>query len=310
MLWRKIIFFFLFFVFSCGCGLSRDTVSFEEGQARGVDGASARISNRTENNVLDLSWEYKESKRHKQVDILFVVDTTYHMIKHLKKVYATFRDFLPNLSPSHWKIAFTNADYNPLVFSYYNRASFEGKIMPLELRGRILPYNILYPYFTNSEKVFLDTLKRYEKGDVFGDSNQYINPCDLPPYCQGSVRSPIRSLMKSFSVNKDLFRKYADFVVVIFTNGDDEYVGNNMVNVLFNEFQSYHGPDKRIKIYSISIIPGDQDCFQKDQSSHYSFANSTYSQNIHELVKATGGEAISICEASYSPLAKAIVQAL
>ena len=287
----------LCFLFFCACGLfpytllSESNFSNEEGLLDPAD--SPR--------------EYEESRRLKEVDILFIADTTYSMIKHLNKVDVTFRHFVPALSPAYWKMAFTNADSDPRAFSYYNRDLFKGKAMLLELSGELLPYQFLYSYVANKEQIFLDTLKRYQPGDLPRYAGRYINPCDLPPYCQGGARTPIRSLISSFSANKDLFRRYARFTAVIFTNGDGEPIAPARV---LDEFQKAHGPDKEITVYSIAVIPEDKNCLDKDQSDHYSFAESAYSRNIHELVKATGGKTMSICADDYSPLAKAIVGAL
>lgn len=253
-----------------------------------------------------------DKNRQKKGDFLFLVDTSYHMVKHLEEVPNTFRGFVPRLSPISWKIGFTNADYDPSAFSYFDRDLFKGRVMLLEWNGNILPYRFLYPYFTNNEAVFLNTLKRYQAGDISNDSSdQYINPCDLPPYCQGNIRSPIRSLISAFSVNVDLFRKNVDwFIAIIFTNGDDPYVDDNTANILMSEWRKYHGPEKKIRIYSIAIIPDDEKCLNSIKSAQYDFATASYSHNIHKVVQATGGDTLSICAPNYSPLADVIVQSL
>ena len=245
----------------------------------------------------------------KSVDILFVVDTSYSMVQYLRKVDQTFKNFIPNLSPVSWKIAFTNADYDPNAFSYYGRDLFNGKAMKLELDGNILPYNTLHFNSKSNEEIFIDTLKRYEYGDIPDISpNQYINPCDLPPYCQGRIRTPVYSLISAFSVNKQLFRNYADFVAVIFTNGDATYSNNDTAHVMMNEFRKHHGRKKKINIYSISIIPGDEECFNYDQANQYDYAISDYGEKVYKMVQTTGGKAISICAPNYSPLASEIVR--
>ena len=248
-----------------------------------------------------------DSKKNKKLDILFVVDTSYSMVKHLREVNETFKGFINNLSPISWKIAFTNADYDPNVFSYYSRDLFLGKAMRLELNGSILPQKFLYPYFTDKEQIFLNTLKKYEQTDIEA-LDEYINPCDLPPYCQGSIRNPIQSLIHSFSVNKDFFRKSADFAAIIFTNGNDMYNEDNIINKYVSEFHKHQGSNKKMTLYSISIIPGDQKCLEYNQSFQYNFSTSVYSETIHELVKATGGETMSICSANYSHLASVIAK--
>ena len=253
----------------------------------------------------------KNLNKKKKVDFLFVVDTSYPMVKHLQKVDETFKSFVTNLSPVTWRMAFTNADYDSNAFSYYGRDLFSGRAMKLELNGNILSHTFLHSSSQYSNEVFIDTLKRYEEGDIpHLSSKKYINPCDLPPYCQGSIRSPIRSLMNSLSVNTGLISKDSDaFVGIIFTNGDDTYVQDDVSDSLVNKFTEQYGSKKIIKIYSISIIPGDKDCFHHDQSTNY-FSDSSYSINIYKLVQATGGRAMSICSPDYSHLSAVITNSL
>ena len=249
-------------------------------------------------------------ERRELVDILFVVDTSYSMVPYLRKVDQSFQNFIPKLSPIAWKIAFTNADYDPNAFSYYGRNLFNGRVMKLEWNGSILPYNTLSRGVNSNEEIFIDTLKRYEKGDVsrfLSHQHQYVNPCDLPPYCQGRVRTPVHSLISAFSANKQLFRRRADFVAVIFTNGDDMYGRHDTASILMREFRKHQGREKKISIYSISIIPGDEKCFSHDRAHQYDYALSEYGEKVHEVVRVTGGKTMSICSENYSPIADEIV---
>ena len=261
--------------------------------------------------VLDEDQDIITSGNQKEADIVIVADTSYGMVHHLEEVSRTFRGFVGKLSPVLWKLAFTNADYDNNAFSYYSRDLFSGKVMSLELGGKILPFSYLYYYTPRKDDIFIDTLERYTEDELlalFG--NQHVNPCDLPPYCQGSIRNPIQSLVKSFSMNSKMFRESATFVGIIFTNGDNTHNEENMVDTVMAEFRKYHGPNKKLQVYSIAIIPGDRDCFQHDKSLQYKFADPAYSTQIHRLVSATKGKAMSICAPSYAPLAKEIVVSL
>ena len=244
------------------------------------------------------------------VDFLFVADTSYPMVKHLKKVDRTFQGFISHLEPFSWRMAFTNADYDSTLVTYYSQSLLKGEKIDLELNGKILPYNFLQSSLQNNEEIFIDTLKRYEPGDLNHISN-YINPCDLPPYCQGKERSPIRSFIGAVAKNDNFIREEASALVTIFfTNGDDSKIQISTVNHFFTQFNKRYGSKKQIKVYSISILPGDKACLDGDQASQYYYADSAYSENIHTLVKATGGKTISICAANYAPLAREIVKAI
>ncbi len=253
----------------------------------------------------------EDLNKKKKVDFLFIVDTSYPMVKYLQEVDETFKGFVTNLSPVTWKMAFTNADYDSSAFSYYNRDLFSGRAMKLELNGNILSYTFLHSSSQYRDEIFIDTLKRYEDGDIpHLPPKKYINPCDLPPYCQGSIRSPIRSLVNSLSVNTGLVSRDSHaFVVIIFTNGDDTYIQDDVIDSFVGKFKEQYGAEKIIRIYSISIIPGDQDCFHQDQSTNY-FSDSSYSINIYKLVQATGGKAMSICSPDYSHLSSIIANSL
>ena len=133
----------------------------------------------------------------------------------------------------------------------------------------------------------------------------------MPPYCQSNIRSPIGSLINSLSANKNFLRKEAIFVVIIFTNGDDVHIRETSAADLFiRRFQESYGKQKKILIYSISIFPGDETCFNNNNNQKYSFAKIAYSKNIHQFVRVTGGRALSICELDYSPLAAVIIRSL
>lgn len=297
MLQLRCVFLFSLFPLFIGCGF------FPRYAPEGV-----RVE---EPSVLDEDQEVVANNDQKEADIVVVVDTSYGMVRHLEGVGRTFRGFVGKLSPVLWKLAFTNADYDNNAFSYYGRDLFSGKTMSLELQGKILPFSYLYYYTPRRDDIFVDTLKRYTEEELlalFG--NQHVNPCDLPPYCQGSIRNPIRSLVKAFSVNSKMFRENATFVGIIFTNGDNTHNEENMIDKVMGEFRKHHGPNKKLQVYSIAIIPGDRDCFQHDQSLQYKFAESAYSTQIHRLVSATKGKAMSICAPSYVPLAEEIVASL
>ena len=86
------------------------------------------------------------------------------------------------------------------------------------------------------------------------------------------------------------------------------YSNNDTANLMMEEFRRYHGRKKKINVYSISIIPGDEACFNYDQANQYNYASSQYGEKVHEVVQTTGGKTMSICAPSYSPLASEIVR--
>ena len=298
------ILFSLCFLFS-GCGWIAHTLTESGVSETSYDSISDK------NRKGDRAQRLVKSRSTKHVDILFILDTSYSMVSYLEKAHQSFKGFIPRLSSVHWRIAFTNADHVYNTSAYYNANLFAGKTMRLQKGAELLPYRFLHPFFEEKETIFLDTLKRYEEGDIPPEVfSGYVNPCDLPPYCQSSNRSPIQSLVSSFTEDKAWLRRRADFIAVIFTNGDDLHFSTLFAKRVVDLFKQTHGEEKKFIIYSISITPEDSKCFEHHKNSQYRFAVFDYSKKIQSLVNFTGGKTISICQTNYSHLAEMIVNSL
>ena len=250
----------------------------------------------------------------KPVDIVFVVDTSYSMYPYLEKVDQLFSGFLNEFSSFSWRIMFINSDYDPSGIAYYRRDLFSGRLISLELKGSIITKKVLDSHINKNEEIFIDTLKRYTSADGFFSADQDINPCELPPYCQGRMSNPLRSLAVSVELNKDRFRESADFIAVIFSNGDESIpLKTNIAQTLNSLFQTSAGGQKKVKIFSIAIVPGDTDCLQKNfQKNHNknNFDKPAYASSIFSAVASTSGKIMSICSSRFLPLARAISNAL
>ena len=268
----------------------------------------------------------------KKIDILFVVDSNPALMDtYLKNVKNSFKDFVSILSAAvEWKIAFTNADYDPDSMDYYHHNLFAGNFMPLELNGEATLDHVLYSHSKNRDPIFLNTLKRYELGDVKGKN---VDPCQLPPYCQSHIRNPVQSLLQAITFNPGFFRYDAHAVAVIFTNGDEmsavaekkddtenvevvneqimeekntESIQDSLAVKLQKVFQKHYGSYRSIRVFSISVIPDDEDCLNQ-VATERNVPGVAYSTHIYEVVKHTGGRMVSICSPHYSALASAIV---
>ncbi len=298
----------------------------------------------------------------KKVDVLFVVDANPDLMDiHLKKVRQTFKNFIPNLnSVTSWKLAFTNADYNPEAFAYYRHDLLAGKTMPLQKNNKASSAHSLYSYSPHKEQIFLNTLER---------GIDLMNPCSLPPYCHSQAKNPVQSLIQAVSVNPDFFRRDSYATAVIFTNGDEGPLdasikslvqtnrlsdgqqpsstisgvdanpnpassnpnpgvqssispspsasssllplsqdGYDLAKALEINFQKHYGLHRKLKVYSIAIIPGDEICLQKISSARHNLPGISYAHKIYEVVRYTRGQIISICSSDYSNLARAIAQ--
>ena len=264
----------------------------------------------------------------KKIDILFVVDSNPALMDlYLKNVKNSFKGFTGILSAAaDWKIAFTMADYNPsLPAGYSARQLSGGHFMPLELNGEVTLDHVLHSDSENKDQIFLDTLKRYEVGDVVGKNK---DPCELPPYCQSHIRNPVQSLEAAINLNPGFFRYDARAVAVILTNGDEsslpkqalpEHSGliegemqhksqNALADKLQSTFSQHYGAYRKIQVFAISVIPGDAQCLSHVVANR-NLPGITYGLNIYRVVVATEGRMMSICESSYSALASAIIHA-
>ena len=304
---NQAIFVLLFLCWTAGCGFVADSLSYtltDPWTATKGDGEEDR----------EISLQSLETQSQKKAGILFVVDTSYSMVRHLTRVPQTFKSFIPSLGSLHWQMMFTNADYNPnKVSTYYNSDLFMGKAMRLEWQNSILPRKVLHSHSEEKEQIFLNTLKRYEPKDTsYPRHRSYVNPCELPPFCQGSVRNPIQSLVQAFSTNKPFFKDITHLVAIIWTNGDNMSNAPDQNEKVVQAFQKIHGSNKTLTVYSIAIIPGDDNCLNYDRKhfSPYRFAVASQAKKVHELVRWTKGKTMNICDSDYSLLAKAIVRSL
>ena len=298
-----------FTVCSCGgSGASLFEANFKD------DSTKVGYSNSSDRNALDEDPDSSQGGfgNRKAVDILFIVNTSYSMIPHLKRIGESFSGFINNLGNSSWRIGITNADVDPNATHYVNNHLFFGRLIPFEFMGEILPYTVLTSDNQKADTIFLQTLKRNSPTDaVLPTSLLNINPCYAPPYCQGQVSNPIHSLIKSFAANPDFFRHAADLAVIIFTNGDETDFYDSIFQKLKTEFKNNFPSQKNLKVYGIFVIPGDNNCLlAQNHAIRYDFSLSTYGENIYRLVQATQGGALSICSINYSKLAKTIVHSL
>ena len=233
------------------------------------------------------------------VDILIVVDSSPSMKHHLKNLGNSLSDLLSIISNYDWQIAVTSAyhgysesDEWPLNISA--NTGHYGTLMALESGAGLLEEKILTPYMANYEEIFLRTLSDNEN-------------CKKPPYCQGSLEQPLRSL-KSAIRRKNLydppfFRPDADFVSLIITNEEerfdrriDNWAGATTSTEVIESFNDHFAGLKK-KFVGFNILVMDEDCRRQEQESGWI---ASIGDSIAELAYQTGGENVSICHSDYS----------
>lgn len=247
------------------------------------------------------------------LDILFVMDTSASMRSHLKQFKEKFSGFLRHFVNLDWQFALTNADYGEADLFIFNFGALKGKVMPLEKKGEILNLYYLHPGIPDYDQIFLDSVSIHKSGEYVVTGNRVgrenIDPCQLPPFCQGPQEQPLKSLKAALVQNEDFFRKEADLVVIIISNskekGGDSDSSTEPAEVIA-QFKNVHGDKKRFEVYGIIIIEDDTACLHQNQDQQVIFPEADFSDKIVDLSTMTGGEVFSICAPHYQDVAQSI----
>ena len=238
----------------------------------------------------------------RQVDILFVLDTSASMRKNLINFKRKFAGFLDYFSGWDWRLAITNADHGATGFSLSGKA-LKGKIMRLERRGRILNKFYLSSSTPNYNEIFLDSISQHVHGEYEASA------CSLPPYCQGRKEQPLKSLKSALQKNEDFFRPSADLIVILASNSEERSDSSNRITQpeeVIAQFQNLYGTRKNFKVYGVIVPKGDRSCLSKN----IYMQEGAFSEKIARLSQITGGEVFSLCDSSYQDMAVTIYQSL
>ena len=273
---------------------------------RSGDGDQSGVSNRVENICKGNSYtvyssgecpedEKEESgssvispQSRRPVDILFVIDTSNSMYFYLNHAFEKrFKNFIPVINRHlDWRMLFTNAKYSDSGFNAFFTGAMNGEAMKLESSWKVFKRTYLdntVPYYGD---VFRYTITR--DPERTGNQGQAESECLYPPYCQSGSETPLRALKSSFSANKHLTRKEADFVAVIISNTDEdpnEGFPSLETKAIINEFEKVYGSNKRLMILNLIVLPGDKKCLQENNDKQFIFEESEMGEQIADLSK-------------------------
>jgi hypothetical protein len=226
----------------------------------------------------------------KKVDILFIDDNSASMDPLQSSLGSKFAAFASAVSGLDWQIGITTTDCSA---------------GPYGICGSLLPMTgwndyILTPSVPNFATVFDNTIVRPE---TVG--------CVQRGSCPSGISEPLKATMTSFdkraTTNARFFRPGASLAVIILTDADEMDSGPSNATqpqAVIDHFNLIWGNSKELKVYAIDIIPGDQACLQKDQST--SAGLSYYGVGPSGLASDTGGLSESICSNNYTPLLQQI----
>lgn len=248
----------------------------------------------------------------KAVDILFVIDTSHSMYFYLNHAFKKrFQNFVSIVNTNlDWRMMFTNAGYSKGGFWSFLSSAMNGKAMCVESEEKVLDRNYLdntLPYYKD---IFRYTITRDPERIDYDDRGQTENECSYPPHCQGNEQ-PLRALKASFSANKHITRKEADFVAVIITNTDEDPGKDSpplKTKEIINEFEKVYGSSKRLMVMNLIVLPKDKKCLKENNDHQMFFAQTEMGERIFDLATQTGGGNFSICLKDYSIVAKTIVE--
>ena len=246
------------------------------------------------------------------LDILFVVDTSESMHKHLVSFKEKFMKFLRYFFNFNWKLAITNADHGEHGFFLFNISTLKGRVMPLERDGSVMDLYYLDRTVEHYSQVFLDSISRHKLHEYQKpgrDGLEEVGYCELPPYCQGGNEQPLKSLKAALVKNPDFFRKNADLVVILISNSKeraDDYIFGTQPEEVVEEFKNLYGEEKRFEVYGIIIPEDDKDCLEQNNTGQFWAPEGDFSEKIAHLSAITGGETFSICSDNYDRLAYSI----
>ena len=308
-----------FFMFSCSDSSPEDGEDpnrrSTERERRSGDDDQSRVSNQVKNVCKGDSYTIhsygecpdfspKPGPPKKPADILFVMDTSNSMYFYLNSAFKKrFENFISIINKNlNWRMFFTNAKYSDSGFNAFFNGAMNGEAMKLESRMGILDRRYLdntVPYYGD---VFRYTITR----DPWriDDHGQTKSMCLYPPYCQSGSETPLRALQASFSANKHLTRKEADFVAVIITDTDEQPVKDLAAvtaETIVDEFKKVYGSQKRLMVFNLIVLPDDKKCAEKNEQD--------VGRQICNVIgpEKIGGGNFSICLSDYSDVAKAIV---
>ena len=252
--------------------------------------------------------------RPRSLDILFVIDTSSSMDENLMFFKKKFSGFLSPLKSMDWRWGFTNADSGDSIL-LLDLGAAEGRLINLERDGiELFNRTYLDAGVQDYDRIFIDTVSKHGEFEYYSEwsealEDEFIDQCDLPPYCQGYQEQPLKSLNLALTKNYDFFRSTADLAVVIMTNSEER--ANDPENAVKPEeviktFHRVHGSDKKFKVYSIIIPAGDEACIKENKDSQWFVPEGAHSQKAADLAHKTGGKVFNICAPHYEEVARSI----
>ncbi len=241
-----------------------------------------------------------------KLDILFVLNTMPPSWYPNFNIRRRFQSFIPTMNnPStDWRVFFIKSHYS-------NSDGQSGKAMNLNTQA--LPDTaFLDRSVPDNANVFAEMIVRGLRGEDRYGRPYSCSSTNSPFNC--NYGHPLKALKASFAANRHLVRKKAVFLAIIVSNRDEQGEEINAEDII-REFENIYGPDKRLSVWALIVLPGDTNCFYNVENLYRNVSHPAkkhfgdYGYQIANLVKKTEGEMQSICledHQDYSELARRI----
>jgi len=241
------------------------------------------------------SREFDQNSQEKIVDLLVVVDNSTSMTPDQVKLSREFANFVDSISEADYRIGVITTDTDSV--GNENRPGFHGNLDIVESTG--LRY--ITKQDKNPELLFAELINRKET-KVCEDSGRKTEFC--PSFEERPLLAIKQAIDKRNSSNVGFFRKGADLGVIIISDEDETdgvdgsyYSAQDLLSYFSEKFED----SKKMTAFSISILEGDEDCWDKQAGETNGGKGKASRPGIRlgELSDLTGGFNSSICNENY-----------
>ncbi|HEY8271230.1 MAG TPA: hypothetical protein VIG33_10115 [Pseudobdellovibrionaceae bacterium] len=226
-----------------------------------------------------------------KIDILFIDDNSASMDPKQASLGTKFSGFVTELLKIDWQIGITTTDCSAGPYGIC------GSLLPLT--G--INSKILTPSVANYQTVFNNSIQRPETAGCLSTGT-------CPSGNSEPLLSATTAMNKYNTDNNGFFRANADLAIVILSDADERQTGGanyaNRPTQLVAAFNNIWPSDKKLKVYSIIVKPGDASCLSSMKAGSGGF--SFFGDLIDQTVNLTSGLSTSICAPDYSLTLKGI----
>lgn len=226
-----------------------------------------------------------------KIDILFIDDNSASMDPKQASLGTKFSGFATELKSIDWQIGITTTDCSTgpygICGSLLTMTGYASKI--------------LTPSVPNYATVFNNSIQRPETAGC-------LNTGTCPAGASEPLLSATTAMNKFNTDNAGFFRAESDLAIVILSDADERQTGGatyaNRPSQLVAAFNNNWPTNKKLKVYSIIVKPGDSTCLDTMRVGSGGF--SFYGDLVDQTVNLTQGLSTSICAPDYSVTLKSI----